>query len=162
MTNPIRGAVAVILAMTASLAFAQPVEGPEQAAKKINPYVYMRDGAGNKVFVETQFWRNDPNYDARSLKRISDVMAGLEKLGYKVSPEAANGWDKPEKVVRCRINMEVVNKRWRGKTGAIVNCENTGISEAEVVPSEDAKHVKAILDAFDKQFKLAKEKVAAK
>jgi len=55
-----------------------------------------------------------------------------------------------------------VNKRWRGKTGAIVNCENTGISEAEVAGSEDAKHVKEVLDAFDKQFKLAKDKLAAK
>jgi hypothetical protein len=119
----------------------------------------MRDAAGDKVFIETQFWRNDPNYDARALHRISDVMAGLEKLGFKGSPDAANGWDKPEKVVRCRINMEVINKRWRGKTGAIVNCENTGISEAEVVPSEDPKHVKLVLDAFDKQFKLAKEKL---
>ena len=162
MKHPIRCASAVLLALAASCTFAQPVEGPEQAAKKINPYVYMRDGAGNKVFVETQFWRNDPNYDTRALKRISDVMAGLEKLGFKVNPDAANGWDKPEKVVRCRINLEVVNKRWRGKTGAIVNCENTGISEAEVAGSEDPKHVKLVLDAFDRQFKLAKEKVAAK
>jgi hypothetical protein len=54
--------------------------------------------------------------------------------------------------------MEVVNKRWRGKTGAIVACENTGISDAEVVPSEDPKHVSLVLQAFDKQYKLAKEK----
>jgi hypothetical protein len=160
MLKSIPCAICLVLAFGAASVPAQPTEGADQAAHKINPYVYMRDGAGNKVFLETQFWRNDPNYDARSLRRISDVMAGLEKLGFKGNPDAANGWDKPEKVVRCRINMEVVNKRWRGKTGAIVNCENTGISEAEVVPSEDAKHVKLVLDAFDKQFKLAKEKLA--
>jgi len=148
-----------VLALCVSAVSAQPTEAPEEAAKKLNPYVYMRDAAGNKVFIESQFWRNDPNYDARSLKRMSDVMAGFEKLGFKGNPDAANGWDKPEKVVRCRINMEVVNKRWRGKSGAIVNCENTGISEMEVPGSEDPKHVGLILDAFNKQFKLAKEKL---
>jgi hypothetical protein len=160
MMKSIRCAIGFVLALAAAAVAAQPTEGADQAARKINPYVYMRDAAGDKVFLETQFWRNDPNYDARSLHRISEVMAGLEKLGFKGNPDAANGWDKPEKVVRCRINMEVINKRWRGKTGAIVNCENTGISEAEVVPSEDPKHVKLVLDAFDKQFKLAKEKLA--
>jgi hypothetical protein len=159
MMKSIRCAIGFVLTLAAAAVAAQPTEGADQAARKINPYVYMRDAAGDKVFLETQFWRNDPNYDARSLHRISEVMAGLEKLGFKGNPDAANGWDKPEKVVRCRINMEVINKRWRGKTGAIVNCENTGISEAEVVPSEDPKHVKLVLDAFDKQFKLAKEKL---
>ena len=91
---------------------------------------------------------------------MSDVMSALEKLGYKGNPEAANGWDKPEKVVRCRINMEVVNKRWRGKSGTIVNCENTGISEMELANSEDPKHITQVLDAYNKQFKLAKEKLA--
>ena len=148
------------LALCVGVACAQPTEAPDEAAKKLTPYVYMRDAGGNKVFIESVFWRNDPNYDARSLKRMSDVMAAFEKLGFKGNPDAANGWDKPEKVVRCRINMEVVNKRWRGKSGAIVNCENTGISEAEVAGSEDPKHVSLILDAFSKQFKLAKERLA--
>ena len=159
MSQSISCAIGMTLVLCVFGAFAQPVEGPDAAARSINPYVYMRDGAGNKAFIETQFWRNDPNYDVRALKRISDVMTGLEKLGFKRNPEAANGWDKPEKVVRCRITMEVVNKRWRGKTGAIVGCEGTGISDAEIVPSEDAKHVNLILDAFDKQFKIAREKL---
>src|SRR6476646_665126 len=123
-----------VLALCVSAVSAQPTEAPDEAAKKLNPYVYMRDAAGNKVFIESQFWRNDPNYDARSLKRMSDVMAGFEKLGFKGNPDAANGWDKAEKVVRCRINMEVP-------------C------------SEDPKHVGLIRDAFNKQFKLAKEKL---
>ena len=148
-----------LLALAATAASAQYKDTPDQAAHKLNPYVYMRDGAGDKVFLETQFWRNDPAYDQKALTRISDVMAGLEKRGFKGDPNAANGWDKPEKVIRCRINMEVVNKRWRGKTGTIVNCENTGISEAEVAGSEDPKHVAQVLEAFDKQFKLAKEKL---
>jgi hypothetical protein len=159
MRNGISAAIALALALGAGQANAQYKDTPEQAARKLNPYVYMRDGAGDKVFLETQFWRNDPGYDQKALTRISEVMAGLEKRGFKGDPNAANGWDKPEKVVRCRINMEVVNKRWRGKTGTIVNCENTGISEAEVAGSEDAKHVKEVLESFDKQFKLAKEKV---
>ena len=159
MSKSILRAMGVLLTLAASAALAQPVEGPDQAARSINPYVYLRDAAGNKVFIETQFWRNDPNYDTRALRRISDVMAGLEKLGFKRHADAANGWDKPEKVVRCRINLEVVNKRWRGKTGAIVGCEGTGISDAEIVPSEDPKHVKLVLDAFEKQFKIAKEKL---
>jgi len=149
----------VVLALTMSAVSAQPSESADEAARKLSPYVYMRDAGGNKVFLESQLWRNDANYDNRALKRMSDVMAALEKMGFKGNPDAANGWDKPEKIVRCRINMEVVNKRWRGKSGTIVNCENTGISEAEVAGSEDAKHVKEVLDAFDKQFKLAKEKV---
>ena len=159
MSKSLAYATGLTLALVAFAAGAQPVEGPDQAGRKINPYVYLKDGTGDKVFIDSEFWRNDANYDARALRRMSDLMAGLEKLGFKGNPDAANGWDKPEKVVRCRINLEVVNKRWRGKTGAIVNCENTGISEAEVVPSEDPKHVKLVLDAFDKQFKLAKEKL---
>jgi len=150
----------VVLALTAGAALSQPSGAADEAAKKLNPYVYMRDAGGNKVFLESQFWRNDPNYDARVLKRVSDVMAGLEKLGYKGNPDAANGWDKPEKVVRCRINMEVTNPRWRGKSGTIVNCENTGISEMELANSEDPKHITQVLDAYNKQFKLAKEKLA--
>ena len=158
MAKTISFLVGLVLAMAGSSVLAQPTDNADQAARKLNPYVYMRNAAGDKVFLETQIWRNDPNYDARALRRISDVMAGLEKLGFKGSLDAANGWDKPEKVVRCRINMEVINKRWRGKTGAIVACENTGISDAEVVPSEDPKHVSLVLQAFDKQYKLAKEK----
>jgi hypothetical protein len=161
MRKPIRFVVG-LLALASITAWAQYKDTPDQSARKLNPYVYMRDGAGDKVFLETQFWRNDPAYDQKALTRISAVMSGLEKRGYKGDVNAAHGWDKPEKVVRCRINMEVVNKRWRGKTGTIVNCENTGISEAEIAGSEDAKHVEEVLDAFDRQFKLAKEKLAAK
>jgi hypothetical protein len=159
MATAIRYAICALCAVAASAAHAQYKDAPEQQARKLNPYVYMRDGAGDKVFLETQFWRNDAGYDQKALARVSDVMAGLEKRGFKGDVNAAQGWDKPEKVVRCRINMEVVNKRWRGKTGTIVNCENTGISEAEVAGSEDPKHVAEVLEAFDKQFKLAKEKL---
>jgi hypothetical protein len=162
MRKTIRYALCGMCVLAAGAALAQYKDAPDQAARKLNPYVYMRDAAGDKVFLESQFWRNDPAYDQKSLTRLSEVMSALEKRGFKGDPNAAQGWDKPEKVVRCRINMEVVNKRWRGKTGAIVNCENTGISEAEVAGSEDAKHVKEVLDAFDKQFKLAKDKLAAK
>ena len=158
MRQAMHFAVCAALALAATASFAQYKDTPDQAAHKLNPYVYMRDGAGDKVFLETQFWRNDPAYDTKALTRISEVMAGLEKRGFKGDPNAATGWDKPEKIVRCRINMEVVNKRWRGKTGTIVNCENTGISEAEIAGSEDPKHVSEVLNAFDKQFKLAKEK----
>ena len=149
----------VLLALTTSIACGQPADDAEKAKGSINPYVYMRDGAGNKLYIETQFWRNDPAYDARALKRLSDVMTGLEKIGFKQNDAAAQGWDKPENVVRCRINMESTTKRWRGKSGAIVGCEGTGISDAEVRPSEDPKHVTQVLDAFGKQFKIAKEKL---
>jgi hypothetical protein len=150
----------LLAALTVGTASAQPAENAENAKGSINPYVYMRDGAGNKLFIETQFWRNDPNYDVRTLKRLSDVMAGLEKLGFKENPDAAQGWGKPENnIVRCRINMESTAKRWRGKSGTIVACEGTGISDAEVRPSEDPKHVALVLDAFNKQFKLAREKL---
>jgi hypothetical protein len=159
MSRPVTLVGSILLALTIGTASAQPAENAEGAKGQINPYVYMRDGAGNKLYIETQFWRNDAAYDARALKRLSDVMTGLEKLGFKENPDAANGWDKPEKVVRCRINMEATTKRWRGKSGTIVGCEGTGISDAEVRPSEDPKHVTQVLDAFGKQFKLAKEKL---
>ena len=159
MPRAMHYAICGVLALAATASSAQYKDAPDQAARKLNPYVYMRDGAGDKVFLETQFWRNDPAYDQKALARLSEVMAGLEKRGFKGDPNAANGWDKPEKVVRCRLNMEVVNKRWRGKTGTVIGCENTGISDAEVAGSEDPKHVDQVLDAFDKQFKLAKEKL---
>ena len=150
---------ATLLALTVGTASAQPAENAEGAKGSINPYVYMRDGAGNKLYIETQFWRNDPGYDARALKRLSDVMSGLEKLGFKENPAAATGWDKPENnIIRCRINMESTAKRWRGKAGTIVACEGTGISDAEIRPSEDPKHVQQVLEAFNKQFQLVKEK----
>lgn len=150
---------ATLLALAVGTALAQPAENAEGAKGSINPYVYMRDGAGNKLYIETQFWRNDPGYDARALKRLSDVMAGLEKLGFKENPAAATGWDKPENnIIRCRINMESTAKRWRGKSGTIVACEGTGISDAEIRPSEDPKHVQQVLEAFNKQFQLVKEK----
>lgn len=159
MSKSIRFLSGLLLALATCAVSAQPSENPDEQARSINPYVYMRDAAGNKVFVQTQFWRNDPAYDARALKRISEVMSALEKLGFKRNPEAANGWDKPENVVRCRINLEFVNKRWRGKSGALISCEGTGISEAEVVPSEDPNHVKLVMDNFEKHFKIAKEKL---
>lgn len=149
----------VLLSLAVGTTWAQPADDAEKAKGSINPYVYMRDGAGNKLYIETQFWRNDPAYDARVLKRLSDVMTGLEKIGFKQNDAAASGWEKAESVVRCRINMEATTKRWRGKSGTIVGCEGTGISDAEVRPSEDPKHVAAVLDAFGKQFKIAKEKL---
>jgi hypothetical protein len=155
----IRYALCGVCALAATAALAQYKDAPDQASRKLNPYVYMRDAAGDKVFLESQFWRNDPAYDQKSLTRLSEVMSALEKRGFKGDPNAAQGWDKPEKVVRCRINMEVVNKRWRGKTGAMVDCENTGISEAEIAGSEEPKHVEKILQDFDRLFKLAKEKL---
>jgi hypothetical protein len=100
MSNTISFLIGLVLAMSGSSVLAQPTDAADQVARKLNPYVYMRNAAGDKVFLETQIWRNDPNYDARALRRISDVMAGLEKLGFKGNPDAANGWDKPEKVVR--------------------------------------------------------------
>jgi hypothetical protein len=155
----IRYALCGMCVLAAGAALAQYKDAPDQAARKLNPYVYMRDAAGDKVFLESQFWRNDPAYDQKSLTRLSEVMSALEKRGFKGDPNAAQGWDKPEKVVRCRINMEVVNKRWRGKTGTMVDCENTGISEAEIAGSEEPKHVDKVLQDFDRLFKLAKEKL---
>src|SRR4026208_2526946 len=107
--------LSVALALCAAPAWAQPDENADKAKGAINPYGSMRDGAGNKVAIETRFWRNDPGYDARTLKRLSDVMTGLEKIGFKQNDDAATGWDKAEKVGRCRINMESTVKRGRGK-----------------------------------------------
>ena len=159
MAKALSSLIAVLLALAAGSLAAQPTEDPAQATRSINPYVYMRDAAGNKVFIETQFWRNDPDYDAKALRRLSDVMSGLEKLGFKRDAEAASGWDKPENVVRCRVNMEVTAERWRDKSGTLVGCEGTGISDAELRPSDNPQHAQLVLDAFGKQFRIAKEKL---
>ncbi|HEV2458634.1 MAG TPA: hypothetical protein VGS80_09735, partial [Ktedonobacterales bacterium] len=59
-----------LLVLTATAATAQPSESADQASQSISPYVYMSDAHGNKVLVSTTFWRNDQEYDVRSLRRL--------------------------------------------------------------------------------------------
>ena len=75
MATAMRYAIAALCAMAATAALAQYKDSPEQQARKLNPYVYMRDGGGDKIFLETQFWRNDPGYDQKALTRVSEVMS---------------------------------------------------------------------------------------
>jgi hypothetical protein len=102
-------AVAVILAGGAA---AQPTNSAEQQERAVSPYLYLTDSAGNKVLLSTQFWRNDPKYDDRAFHRFLDVMAALEKRGFRRNDKAVIDWDKPEPVVRCYIYLEVLQAAW--------------------------------------------------
>ena len=93
----------------------------------------------------------------------AQALASFElEAGYRIEVAAAEPLIRNPVAIAFdhRGRMEVVNKRWRGKSGTIVNCENTGISEMELANSEDPKHITQVLDAYNKQFKLAKEKLA--
>jgi hypothetical protein len=156
-------AIAVILAGGAA---AQPANTAEQEERTVGPYLYLTDSSGNKVLLSTQFWRNDPKYDDRAFHRFLDVMAALEKRGFRKNDKAVIDWDKPEPVVRCYIYLEDLQTARKAK-GAIVSdsrlwCADNGASEHEVKPSDTPKHVDEVMKYFDEYFARAKAKVHKK
>ena len=150
---------AIGLALATFVAVAQPSQNADQASRSISPYVYMSDAAGDKVLVSTQFWRNDQEYDVRALRRLYSVMSALEKRGFKKNDQASIDWNKKESVVRCAIYLESLAAGTRGKTGARVWCEDSGLGEFTVSPSEDPKHVDIVMQRFDTHFAGAKRNV---
>ena len=142
------------LAFAGAAAVAQPLPDPGSAERAVNPYVYMMDGAGHKVLVSTQVWRNDLKYDDRAFHRFLEVLAALEKKGYKKSEKATiESWDKPQPFARCYIYLEDLTAGRATKTsvtaGARVWCTSTGISEIEIRPADAPKHVAEVLQKFD-------------
>ncbi|MDE2359710.1 MAG: hypothetical protein KGL70_10025 [Betaproteobacteria bacterium] len=144
------------LALTAAAATAQPSESADQASRSINPYVYMSDAHGDKVLVSTTFWRNDQEYDVRSLRRLYAVMSNLEKLGFKKNDQASIDWNKKENVIRCAIYLESRQAGRGGKTGTRVWCEGSGLGEFTVSPSDEPKHVDIVMKRFETQYAGAK------
>src|SRR5689334_16633403 len=97
---------AILLLATAGAVGAQPLSS-QPADRSIPAYVYLMNTAGDKVVVSTQFWRNDPKYDDRAFHRFLDVVAALEKRGFRKNDNAGiDSWDKPEPYVRCYIYLE--------------------------------------------------------
>ena len=141
-----------LLALTAFQAGAQPADDADKATGSINPYVYMSDGAKNKLYIETHFWRNDPAYDARVLKRMSDVMTELEKLGFKRNNDAGTGWEKPENLVRCpdQPGVDCQALAWQDRDGGgmrgngYLRCRGPPIGGSETRAAGDGRLRQAV------------------
>jgi hypothetical protein len=156
----------IIAVVLAEGALAQPANTAEQEERTVGPYLYLADSSGNKVLLSTQFWRNDPKYDDRAFHRFLDVMAALEKRGFRKNEKVVIDWDKPEPVVRCYIYLEDLQAAKKAK-GAVVSdarlwCADNGASEHEVRPSDTPKHVDEVMKYFDEYFARANAKVRKK
>jgi hypothetical protein len=154
-------AALVALACLGSTVGAQPTNTPDQAARSLSAYVYMMDGASNKVLVNTQFWRNDPKYDDRAFHRYLDVVAALEKRGFHKDDRATiESWERPERFARCYIYLEDRQAGRRTKagetTGSRVWCTDNGISEVELNGSDQPKHLDQVMQKFDEFLARAK------
>jgi hypothetical protein len=142
------------LALCAAVASAQPVNSPEQMNRAVGSYVYVMDKAGHKVLVSTKFWRNDPKYDDRAFHRFMDVLAALEKRGFRLDEKAViQNWDGQRPFARCFIYLEDLQAGTTTKTaiasGTRVWCSEAGASELEVKTSDGPKHVDQVLQRFD-------------
>jgi len=147
-------ALALSGALCAAPAHAQPSGAPDQAARVVNTYVYLMDGGNNRVLVSTNFWRNDAKYDDRAFHRFMEVLAALEKKGFRMDPKAViDSWDKPAPYARCYVYLEDLQVAQKGKGAAVpgsrVWCSGAGISEAEVRQSDAQGHVGQVLQRFD-------------
>jgi hypothetical protein len=152
---------ALALALCAGTATAQPVNQPDQMARSIGQYVYVMDKSGHKVLVSTKFWRNDPKYDDRAFHRFMDVLAALEKRGFRLDDKAViQNWDGQRPYARCFIYLEDLQAGTTTKTsiasGTRVWCSEAGASELEVKASDGAKHVDQVLQRFDSILERAK------
>jgi hypothetical protein len=151
---PAATAVALSAALCAAPALAQPAGTADQQARLVNTYVYLMDGGNNRVLVSTNFWRNDPKYDDRAFHRFMEVLAALEKKGFRMDPKAViDSWDKPAPFARCYVYLEDLQVAQKGKgsiaSGSRVWCSGAGISEAELRGSDGQGHVTQVLQRFD-------------
>lgn len=147
-----------LIALSIPAASAQPGTGPDAQARSVNPYVYMTDAAGDKVLLSTTFWGNDETYDDHALHRFFAVMTQLEKRGFKKNDQASIDWNKKSAHARCAIYLETVIPAGKGKTktGTRVWCDDSGLGEFTVSPSDDPKHVETVMKRFDLHFAGAK------
>jgi hypothetical protein len=154
-------AAALACAVVTGGAHAQPANTPDQATKAVGTYVYLMDSGNNRVLLSTQFWRNDPKYDDRAFHRFLDVLAGLEKRGFRKDDKAAiDNWEKPEPYTRCYIYLEDLQTAKGGKgivSSARIWCSDNGVSESDVAGSDNPKHADLVLQRFDAYFARAKK-----
>lgn len=155
---------AFAIAVMAVPVSAQPMNTPEQESQAVPVYLYLMDAGKNKVLVSTQFWRNDPKYDDRAFRRFLDVLAALEKRGFRKDEKAVvDNWDKPQPFARCFVYLEDLQAGKQTKTtvtsGARVWCSGAGLSEAELQPSDNPKHIEQVLARFDSMLERAKKNV---
>ena len=156
--------VPLAFAFCTGLAGAQPSKDPEQADRAVNAYAYMMNTAGHKVLVSTNFWRNDFKYDDRAFQRFLEVLAALEKKGFKKSEKATiDSWDKPQPFARCYVYLEDLQAGQATKTsvtaGARVWCSSAGISEIEIRTSDTPKHAAEVMAKFDTMFDKARKQL---
>jgi len=158
--------VLAVAAIAAATAHAQPSDQADQQKRALSSYVYLMDQAGNKVLVSTKFWRNDPKYDDRAFHRFLDVLAALEKRGFRQDEKAAiDSWSGSKPFARCFVYLEDLQAGGRASknapitSGSRVWCSESGISEQEIRASDGAKHVDQVLQKFDTFLDLAKQNV---
>jgi hypothetical protein len=154
--SPVAGAVA---ALAAAAALAQPAPKTDQATGAVNPYVYMSNAKGDKVLVDTRLWRADMEYDVRALRRFMAVIATLEKMGFKINEQISIDWNKKADYVRCAIYLESKQAGRQGRTGARTFCDESGLGEFTVFPSDDPKHVETVMKRFDTHYAGAKRRL---
>lgn len=146
-------------------ATAQPTRDPDPLLKSVSEYVYLVNSKGDKILLNTQFWRNDAGYDDRAQHRFFEVMSALEKRGFHKDANATiDNWDDPRPFVRCYIYMEdlqAARSAGRGPmiSGTRLQCVDNGASEFSVRASDSPQHVKEILQHFDIYFARAEKKV---
>ena len=148
-----------LVVVTGPGAFAQKKPAPAPAPAAAPPastdrsaplYFYLADPEGSRVLLQTEFSLNNQDADARVLRRLYGVLAGLEQRGFRKNDRVSiSDWDKKEKFVKCYIFLEDEGSGVKGKgTGARVWCSESGISEAAVSPSDDPKHVDKVVERF--------------
>ena len=146
-----------ILALSMSGVSAQPSSSAAAQSRSVNPYVYMTDAAGDKVLLSTTFWGNDEAYDDRALHRFFAVMSDLEKRGFRKNDQASIDWNKKSAHARCAIYLEtIVPGGKKVETGTRVWCDDSGLGEFTVSPSDDPKHIETVMKRFDLHFAGAK------
>ena len=156
-------AVLVPLAL-AGAALAQPSPDPAQAARAVDPFVYMMDAKGNKVLVATKFWRNDVKYDERAFHRFLETLAAFDKRGFARSDKAAiESWDKPVPFARCYVYLEDMQNARGAKPAAATRvwCSGSGISEIDVRNADSPKHVAEVMQKFDMMLDKAVKQIGA-
>jgi hypothetical protein len=131
--------------------------------------VYMRDGSKNELLLGTRIWPDYPDYNAVALQRFFATMKALEPA-YKQDDEVAYTWGAKGKVTKCSIYLEAPEAGAKSGTGAVVGCEQNGVSSLAatsvadpkhpVSTSQDPKHLNDVMELFKKQSERARSAVS--
>ena len=150
------------LAASSKKAQPAPAQVPAPAApqldRSVSVYQYYTDADANKVLLQTQFSLANFDADTRVLRRLHEVVAGLNERGFRKNPETSiSDWDKKEAFAKCYLYLDELQPGKKGETGARIWCAGSGLSEFTVSPSENLKHVDQVLQRFDLFFSKAKQ-----